>query len=52
MTQNLKYYCRQIIEALGDKQCHIAVYPVRFEHIIVQSANKISYNSLSNLKSY
>ena len=45
MIQNLRYYCRQRIEALADKQ-------VRFEDIIVQGANKISYDSLSNLKSY
>ena len=43
MMQNLRYYCRQRIEALADKQ-------VRFEDIIVQGANKISYDSLSNLE--
>ena len=45
MMQNLRYYCRQRIEALADKQ-------VRFEDITVQGANKISYDSLSNLRSY
>ena len=28
------------------------IYQVRFEHIINQGANKILYDSLSNLKSY
>ena len=51
--QNLRYYCKQKIEALGDKQCNFGcIYQVRFENIIVQGANKISYDSLSNLKSY
>ena len=36
MMQNLIYYCRQGVKALADKQCQ-----VRFENIIVQSANKI-----------
>ena len=31
---------------------NLAIYPVRFEHIIVQSSNKIPYDSLSNVKSY
>ena len=31
---------------------NLAVYPVSFEHIIDQSANKIPYDSLSNLESY
>ena len=53
MVQNLRYHCRQRIEALADKQCKFGcIYWVRFEHIIVQGANKISYDSLSNLKSY
>ena len=52
MAQNVRY-CRQRIEALGDKQCKFGcLYQIRFEDIIVQSANKISYDSLSNLKSY
>ena len=51
--QNLRYYSRLRIEALADKQCKFGcIYRVRFEHIIVHSANKISYDSLSNLKSY
>ena len=51
MTQNLRCYCRQRIEALADKLCKFgSIYQVRFEHIIVQSANKISYDPLSNLK--
>ena len=51
MIQNLRYYCKQRIEALADKQCKFScIYRVRFEHIIVQGANKISYDSLSNLK--
>ena len=53
MMQNLRYYCRQRIEGLADKQCKCGcIYRVMFEQIIVQSANKISYDSLSNLKSY
>ena len=47
--QNLRYYCRQRIEALADK-CNANL--ARFEHIIVQGANKISHDSLSYLKSY
>ena len=31
---------------------NLGVYPVRFEHIIDQSANKVYYDSFSNLKSY
>ena len=51
--QNLRCYCRQRIEALAEKQCKFGcIYRVRFEHIIVQDANKISYDRLSNLKSY
>ena len=49
MMENLQYYCRQRIEALAVKRCKFGcTYCVRFEHIIVQGANKISYNSLSN----
>ena len=44
-------YCRQRIEVLSDKQCKFGLYRVRFEHI-VQGANKISYDSLLNLKGY
>ena len=41
--ENLRYYCRQRIEALAVKQCKFGcTYPVRFEYIIVQGANKIS----------
>ena len=48
--QHLKYYCRQRIEALADKQCKFGcIYRVRFEHI-VQSAYKVSYDLLLNLK--
>ena len=51
--QNLRYYCRQRIEALTDKQCKFgSIFQVRFEHIIVQREKKISYDSFSNLKSY
>ena len=51
MMQNLKSYCRQTIEALAEKQCQFGyIYQFRLEHIIVQGANKISYDSLSNLK--
>ena len=46
MMQNLIYYCRQRIEALTICNANLAVYRVRFEHAIVQSANKISYDSL------
>ena len=50
--ENLRH-CRQRTEALADKQCKFGcIYWVRFEHIIVKSTNKISYDSLSNLKSY
>ena len=51
MMQNLRSL-RQRIEALADKQCKLAVYPHIIEHIIDQSANKIPYDSLSNLESY
>ena len=45
--QNLTYYCRQRIEALADKQCKFGcIYRVSFEHIVVQTAIKISYDSL------
>ena len=51
MMQNLRYYQRQKIETLADKQGKFGcIYRVRFEHIIVQSANKISFDSLPNLK--
>ena len=51
--QNLRYYCGQRIEALVDKQSKFGcIHRVRFEHIIVQGANKILYDSLSNYKSY
>ena len=52
--QNLKYYCRKRTEALTDKisSVKLVVYRILFEHIIVQSANKTSYDSLSNLTSY
>ena len=40
MMPNLRS-CRQIIEALADNQ-----YPVSFEHIINQNANKIQYDSM------
>ena len=53
MTQNLRYYWRQKSVALVDKQCKFScIYWVRFERTIVKSANKNSYDSLSNLKSY
>ena len=50
--QNLIYQCRQGVKALADKQCKFGCIPVRSEYIIVQSANKILYDSLSDLKSY
>ena len=51
MMQNLTYHCRQRIEALADNQCKFGcIYQVRFEHVIAQGANKISYDSLLNLK--
>ena len=51
--QSLRYYWRQRIKALADNQCKCdCIYRVRFEHVIVQSENKISYDSLSDLKSY
>ena len=40
-------------ETLADNQCKFGcIYRVRVDHVIVQSANKISYDSLFNLKSY
>ena len=52
MVQNLRY-SRQRIEALADKQCKFGgTCRVTLEHIIVQSVNKISYDSLSNWKRY
>ena len=49
--QNLRYYQRQKIETLADKQGKFGcIYRVRFERIVVQSANKISFDSLPNLK--
>ena len=48
--QNLRYYCRQRIEALSDKQCKFGcIYRVRFENIIVQSANIVQYQSFLHL---
>ena len=42
-----------LTEALADRQCKFgSTFQVRFEHIIVQRENKISYDSFSNLKSY
>ena len=53
MMQNLRYYCRQRIEALAYKQYKFGcIYQVRFKKIIVQGANKISYNLLPNFKRY
>ena len=52
-TKNRRYYRGQRIEAFADKQCNFCcIYQFRFEHIIVQGANKTSYDALSNLKSY
>ena len=51
MIQNLRS-CRQKIETWQIINANVTVYPVSFEHIIDQSANKIPYDSLSNLKSY
>ena len=51
--QNLRYYCRQKIGDLEDKQRKFDyIYRVRLGQIIVQGANKIPYDPLSNLKSY
>ena len=51
--QNLRYYCRQRIEAFAGKQCKFGcICRVKFEHFIVQFENKISDDSLSNLKIY
>ena len=45
MKQNLRYYCRQRTEALGDKQCKFGfIYWVRFEHTVFQGTNKILYD--------
>ena len=53
MMQNLRYYCRQKIGDLADKQRKFDyIYRVRLGQIIVQGANKIPYDPLSNLKSY
>ena len=50
--QNLRYYCRERIEAFADKQCKFGcIYRVKFEHFsFVHFANKASDDSLSNLK--
>ena len=51
MMQNLDFYCRQRTETLAKKQWQFGyIYQVRFEHLFVQGANKVSYDSLSNLK--
>ena len=60
VTKNRRYYRGQRIEAsdrlqlkIADNQCNFCyIFQFRFAHIIVQGANKISYDSLSNLKSY
>ena len=44
MTRNLVYYCRQGVEFLQIQNANLAVYPIRFEHVIVQSANRIPYD--------
>ena len=49
--QNLKYYCRQL-KLWQISSAILTVYQVTFEHIIVHSANKASFDSLSNLRSY
>ena len=50
--QNLRHYWQRI-EGLADKQSQFGcIYRVRFEDIMVQGGNKISYNLLPNLKSY
>ena len=44
--QNLRHYWQRI-EGLADKQSQFGcIYRVRFEDIMVQGANKISYNLL------
>ena len=49
MMQNLRS-CRQIIEALEDKQCNFSCIPSYVWTFIDQSANKIPHDLLSNLK--
>ena len=40
MMQNLKFYCRQNIETLADKQCKFGcIYRLRSENIIVHGEN-------------
>ena len=40
--QNLRYYCRHRNKVLTDKPCNFVCALIK--HIIVQSANKTSYN--------
>ena len=51
MMQNLDFYCRQRTGTLAKKQWQFGyLYQVRFEHLFVQGADKVSHDSLSNLK--
>ena len=52
MAQNLRHYCKQRVEALADKQCRLGYISSQGKHGIDQGANKIPYDSLSNLKIY
>ena len=45
MMQNLRS-CKQRIKPWQLRNANLAVYPVRFEHIIDESANKIPNDSL------
>ena len=50
--QNLHNIVDKKLKPWQRSNANLAVYPVMFEHIIVQSKNEIPYDSLSNLKSY
>ena len=50
--QNLHNIVDRKLKPWQRSNANLAVYRVMFEHIIVQSKNKIPYDSLSNLKSY
>ena len=52
MMQNLYIIVDKELKPWQISNVNLAVYPIRYEHITVQNANKVPYDSLSNLKSY
>ena len=50
--QNLKYFADKELKLWQIRSVKFAVYRVTFEHIIVQSENKTSYDTCPNLTSY